>query len=247
MDNPNKVDILQSGCACGMGSFSSSDFDQRLGKFMTGEEFESTIEKCNDTLSMAQKKHGFVCIALIVFVVILGGVSVAFSQMHTPEIVSCGATSGLECDDGTAWDQAVDSDCCIWTCCGGRLSECTRIDKTDDTTCNAVQDCSGSSPCSVTIEGPLDITPEENPQAGNISGACALIGVLCCVGNFFQWFAAKRTLKGHMNKNFDVWRSKGLSAEYFAGSKHYKARIVVYLPQSADLPPVAWGDPSIAG
>lgn len=238
----DRVDIFQGGCGGNMGwlfgaSFSPHGMDQRLGQFMTEAEYARTIEQCNGTLRMAQKKNGSVCIVMFVCILISVALVLTFQEIHTPEIIKCGATAGNECDQWTSEEQADASDCCIWTCCEG--TSCTRIDKTDDTECECYTSGKNTVCHEVKIVGPLDITPEVNGWAAVAAAVCGGLAALCCVGNILQSIAGICSLNGQMSRHFDEWRSKGLRAEYFPGSRHSRARIMVYLPQGPCPPPAA--------
>jgi len=238
VNDPSRVDIMQSGCNGNMGWLFSASFppflDPRLAPYLTQEEHSRTIEKCNNTLKESQKRHGSVCIVALVCMVVLGIVCGVLSSLHSEEIVECGVTS--ECPTSTPVDDAEESECCIWHCCEAEGTGCFRIDRTGETECDCVTVSQGDGKArteckEVKIYGPLDITPEENGWALTITAPLGVFIVLCFCANIGQAVMGGCNLKSKMVANFGEWQSKGLRVEYFGGSKHSSARIMVWLPQ----------------
>lgn len=240
VNDPSRIDIMMTGCNGNMGWLFGASFppflDPRLAPYLTQEEYSRTIEKCNDTMKESQKRHGSACIAVLVCMGVLGVACAVLSSLHSPEIVECGVTS--ECPTSTLVDDAEESQCCIWQCCEAGETGCNRIDETSETECECVTvdqgDGKAKTECKeVKIYGPLDITPEENGWALTLGTLLGVSIALCFCFNIGQAFMGAQNLKSKMGLNFGEWRSKGLRAEYFGGSKRSTSRIMVWLPQGA--------------
>lgn len=254
--DPNTVYIMQDGCAGNLGYLFNGSFstamDPRLAPYLTQEEYSMTIMQCNQTLAKERQRSGCMCITAIVSIFVLVLVGACFSAIHSPEITECAARDSfalpLECADSFAGEPTAGG-CCTWSCCSRYGNdECNRKSLsilTDEQTkqgadCECVSTGSGKSKTtscsSIRIDGPLKVTPEKNAWAAGIAGL-AFVGIyLCCAGNFCQSVWVACGLRNALGANFGAWRNKGLNCDYFAGGKHSKARIVVYLPAGGQQP-----------